>query len=169
METLAYVAFGVYTTIILFGGLMAVFSRNLVRALVGLALTLFGVAGCYLLMAAPFMALMQILIYVAAVSIMIFFAIMLTKPPVGAEEQPGRPWWVVAGCIVAALAPTMLIARVLHVQPLVSHEHPTEIVLMDLGQTFIEPYFLAFELISVILTVAMAGAVLLAFERRQGQ
>ncbi len=169
MEALAYVAFGVYVLIIFLGGLLAVFSCNLVRALVGLVLTLFGVAGCYLLMAAPFMALMQILIYVAAVSIMIFFAIMLTKPPVGGEEQSGRPWWVVAGCLVAALAPTMLIARVLRWQPLVSHEHPTEIVLMDLGQTFIEPYFLAFELISVVLTVAMAGAVLLAFERRQGQ
>ncbi|SMP82361.1 NADH-ubiquinone/plastoquinone oxidoreductase chain 6, partial [Desulfonatronum zhilinae] len=67
MQTLAYAAFGVYVLIILFGGLLAVFSRNLVRALVGLVLTLFGVAGCYLLMAAPFMALMQILIYVAAV------------------------------------------------------------------------------------------------------
>ncbi|SMP80309.1 NADH-ubiquinone/plastoquinone oxidoreductase chain 6, partial [Desulfonatronum zhilinae] len=67
MEALAYVAFGVYVLIIFLGGLLAVFSHNLVRALVGLVLTLFGVAGCYLLMAAPFMALMQILIYVAAV------------------------------------------------------------------------------------------------------
>ncbi|GAB6061042.1 NADH-quinone oxidoreductase subunit J family protein [Desulfonatronum parangueonense] len=169
MQSLAIVAFGVYVVIILLGGLMAVFSRNMVRALVGLILTLFGVAGCYLLMAAPFMALMQILIYVAAVSIMIFFAIMLTKPPVGAEEHGGRPWWVLAGSVVAAVAPVMLIARVLRWQPLTSYEHPQEIVLMDLGQTFIEPYFLAFELISVILTVAMAGAVLLAFERRQGK
>jgi NADH-quinone oxidoreductase subunit J len=169
MQSLAIVAFGVYVVIILLGGLLAVFSRNLVRALVGLILTLFGVAGCYLLLAAPFMALMQILIYVASVSILIFFAIMLTKPPVGAEEQPGRPWWVAAGSMVAALAPAMLIARVLRWQPLASHEHPTELVLMDLGQTFIQPYFLAFELISVVLTVAMAGAVLLAFERRQGR
>lgn len=169
MQELAIVAFGVYVVIILFGGLLAVFSRNLVRALVGLVLTLFGVAGCYLLMAAPFMALMQILIYVAAVSILIFFAIMLTKPPAGAEEASGRPWWVVAGCLAAALAPTMLIARILRWQPVPSHDHPQEVMLIDLGRTFIEPYFLAFELISVVLTVAMAGAVLLAFERRQGR
>lgn len=169
MQSLAVVAFGIYVAIILFGGLVAVFSRNLVRALVGLVLTLFGVAGCYLLMAAPFMALMQILIYVAAVSILIFFAIMLTKPPVGSEESTGRPWWVVMGCFVAALAPTMLIARILRWQPMASHEAPREVVLLDLGRTFIEPYFLAFELISVVLTVAMAGAVLLAFERRQGR
>lgn len=169
MESLAIVAFVVYVLIILFGGLIAVFSRNLVRALVGLVLTLFGVAGCYLLMAAPFMALMQILIYVAAVSILIFFAIMLTKPPAGGEEVPGRPWWVLPGCLAAAIAPTVLIARVLRWQPVASHEIPGEVALIDLGRTFIEPYFLAFELISVVLTVAMAGAVLLAFERRQGQ
>ncbi len=169
MEHLAYVAFGIYTLIILTGGLMAVLCRSMVRALVGLILTLFGVAGCYLLMAAPFIALMQILIYVGAVSILILFAIMLTRAPAGAEEAPYIfPWRSLAALAVAFL-PLAVIGGMIRsgqVAPLVP---PEEVPLAELGQTLIEPYLLAFELISVILTVAMAGAVILGFERRIGK
>ncbi len=148
---------------------MAVLCRSMVRALVGLILTLFGVAGCYLLMAAPFIALMQILIYVGAVSILILFAIMLTRAPAGAEEAPLIfPWRSIAAISVAFL-PLAIIGTMIRsgqVSPLVL---PTEVPLAELGQTLIEPYLLAFELISVVLTVAMAGAVILGFERRTGK
>jgi NADH-quinone oxidoreductase subunit J len=84
MEQLAaHIAYGLYLALIVAGGLAAVRCRNLVRALIGLIMTLFGVAGMYFLMAAPFLALMQILIYVGAVSVLIFFAIMLTRAPGG--------------------------------------------------------------------------------------
>ena len=80
MEQLAAtIAYGLYLALIVAGGLAAVRCRNLVRALIGLIMTLFGVAGMYFLMAAPFLALMQSLIYVGAVSVLIFFAIMLTR------------------------------------------------------------------------------------------
>ncbi|WP_172677115.1 NADH-quinone oxidoreductase subunit J family protein, partial [Salidesulfovibrio brasiliensis] len=75
----AKVLFGVYALIILAGGVMAVSAKSLVRAMVGLIMTLFGVAGMYLLMNAPFLAMMQVLIYVGAVCVLIFFAIMLTR------------------------------------------------------------------------------------------
>ena len=92
MELLALVAYGFYLALIVLGGVAAVRCRSLVRALLGLILTLFGVAGMYFLMAAPFMALMQILIYVGAVTVLIFFAIMLTRPPGGeAGEEGNRP------------------------------------------------------------------------------
>ena len=87
---LAKILFGLYCVVILGGGLVAVLARSLVRAMVGLVLTLFGVAGMYLLVAAPFIALMQLLIYVGAVTILIFFAIMLTSAPAGREEQKPR-------------------------------------------------------------------------------
>jgi NADH-quinone oxidoreductase subunit J len=169
IQSLANVAFGFYSLIILGGGLLAVTSTSLVRALAGLVLTLFGVAGCYLLLAAPIMALMQIFIYVAAVSIIIFFAIMLTRAPAGGEEQFRRSPRYLAYVLVAAVAPSLMLARLLRTAGIESFSMPTEIPLEQLGQTFIEPYFLAFELISVVLTVAMVGAVLLGFERRQSR
>jgi NADH-quinone oxidoreductase subunit J len=167
IQSLAHVAFGLYALIILGGGILAVTSTSLVRALAGLVLTLFGVAGCYLLLAAPIMALFQILIYVAAVSIIIFFAIMLTKAPAGGEEQLSRSPKYLLYVLVGAGAPALMLARLLRNADIESFLLPAEIPVEQLGQTFIEPYFLAFELISVVLTVAMAGAVLLGFERRQ--
>ena len=60
MELLARIAFAFYLLIIAVGAVMAVGAKNLVRALVGLILTLFGVAGMYFLMAAPLVALMPL-------------------------------------------------------------------------------------------------------------
>ena len=95
MDALALIAYGFYLALILVGGLAAVRSRNLVRALLGLILTLFGVAGMYFLMAAPFMALMQILIYVGAVSVLIAFAVMLAVVLLGISI--GGLVWLVLG------------------------------------------------------------------------
>ena len=92
MEILAKLAFVLYTLVIITGAIMAVTAKSLVRALVGLIAVMIGVAGMYLLMAAPFVAFMQILIYVGGVSVLIFFAIMLTKAsPDGDESSPNSP------------------------------------------------------------------------------
>ncbi|MGA9478777.1 MAG: NADH-quinone oxidoreductase subunit J, partial [Desulfobacterales bacterium] len=91
MESLAHIAFGLYTALIVGGACIAVLARSLVRSLVGLVATLFGVAGLYLLMAAPFIAFMQILIYVGGVSVLIFFAIMLTHAAPTGDESKSRP------------------------------------------------------------------------------
>ncbi len=81
---------------------MAVLARSLVRALSGLIVTLFGVAGMYLLMAAPFIAFMQILIYVGAVTVLIFFAIMLTRT---SEGESGSETGVAAAAFSASGQP----------------------------------------------------------------
>jgi NADH-quinone oxidoreductase subunit J len=168
---LAYPAYGLYLLIILGGGVMAVGSTSLVRALLGLILTLFGVTGMYLLMSATFVAFMQLLIYVGAVSVLIFFAIMLTKTPDG--EAGGEEATKLGGRLVlaalAGLVPVGILAWALikfnpEALPLKS-----ETSLLKLGEFLVGPYALAFELISVVLFAAMAGAVLLGFERRKGR
>ena len=171
MEQLAYAAYGFYLVLILAGGWAAVRCRSLVRALLGLIMTLFGVAGMYFLMAAPFMALMQILIYVGAVSVLIFFAIMLTRAPGGdAGEEDGRPrpalrtlLAMLSGLLPAAILAAVILTKTPQALPLKS-----ELPLGRLGQILSGPYALAFELISVVLLAAMAGAVVLGFERRKG-
>jgi NADH-quinone oxidoreductase subunit J len=171
MEQLAYAAYGFYLVLILAGGWAAVRCRSLVRALLGLIMTLFGVAGMYFLMAAPFMALMQILIYVGAVSVLIFFAIMLTRAPGGdAGEEDGRPrpalrtlLALLSGLLPAAILAAVILTKTPQALPLKS-----ELPLGRLGQILSGPYALAFELISVVLLAAMAGAVVLGFERRKG-
>jgi NADH-quinone oxidoreductase subunit J len=170
MEQLAYAAYGLYLMLILAGAWAAVRCRNLVRALLGLIITLFGVAGMYLLMAAPFMALMQILIYVGAVSVLIFFAIMLTRAPGGeaGEEDGGRrPALRTVLALLSGLLPAGILAAVVLTQTPRALPLKPELPLSRLGQFLTGPYVLAFELISVVLLAAMAGAVVLGFERRK--
>jgi len=169
MDTLivAKALFGLYALAVVGGGLMAVFAKSLVRAVVGLIMTLFGVAGMYLLMNAPFVAFMQLLIYVGAVVILIFFAIMLTKAPAGGDEVKPTParQWVLA--LMAALIPAMVLGSMVLGSPQVTTGQPVEVSIQLLGKGLLEEFVLAFELISVVLLVAMAGAVLLAWKRRE--
>jgi NADH-quinone oxidoreductase subunit J len=169
---LAYAAYGLYLTLIIAGGLAAVHCRDLVRALLGLILTLFGVAGMYFLMAAPFLALMQILIYVGAVSVLIFFAIMLTRDSGGEAGREGalprRPARALTA-IFCGIVPTGLLAALVVSKMPPAQALAPEVPLARLGQALVGPYILAFELISVVLVAAMAGAVLLGFERRKAR
>ncbi len=169
IESLAKIAFAFYLLVIASGAVMAVGAKNLVRALVGLILTLFGVAGMYFLMAAPVIALMQLLIYVGAVSVLIFIAIMLVKTgPQGEESKEKSPRQFLYALLGLA-APALILGGTILREPLDSRLVPAEVSVQQLGEGLLGPYTLAFELISVVLLVAMAGAVLIAFERRQSR
>jgi NADH-quinone oxidoreductase subunit J len=163
MESLAHIAFGVYTALIVGGACMAVLTRSLVRSLVGLVTTLFGVAGLYLLMAAPFIAFMQILIYVGGVSVLIFFAIMLTHAAPTGDEAKRRPVRKRLNAIFAMTVPAVVLAIQIVAHGPKGFDLPEEVLLPELGAGLLGPYLLAFELISVVLFVAMAGAVMLAW------
>lgn len=165
MEKLALFAYAFYLAIIAIGGFVAVTNTNLVRALVGLVAAMFGVAGMYFLMNAPFVGLMQLLIYVGAISVLIFFAIMLTQPPAGGEEQTPSTRRLMA--ILAAAAPVALLGVVCFKAFKQTVAVPDETGIKELGMGLLGTYGLAFELISVVLLVAMAGAVLLGFKRRE--
>lgn len=168
MEIAAYIAFGVYAVIIMGGSLMAINCRSLVRALVGLIATLVGVAGMYLLLNSPFLAFMQLLIYVGAICVLIFFALALGRADADGDEaeqeQTSPPKTGLA--ILAALLPLALVAPVLLLHPVASRFTPANVSLMELGHGLMQDYALAFELISMVLLVSMAGAILLVWERR---
>jgi len=167
MDKLAIAAFLAYALTVLAGGILAVLARSLVRALAGLILTLFGVAGLYLLLSSPFLAFMQILIYVGAVGVIIFFAVMLTKPPAGAEEGEPRPARQIVLATVSGLAPAVLLGLACWKYRVQAGRVPADVDVGRLGEVLLGPYVLAFELISVVLFIAMAGAVVLGFERKR--
>jgi len=168
VETAAYVAFAFHVLLITLGGLSAALSRHLVRALIGLVLTFLGVAGLYMLLAAPFLAFMQILIYVGAICVLIFFAIMLVKNTQSGEEARAPGLCQSFGALLAALAPLALFAPLIVTRAgeFALGGQPLEAPLAALGHGLLSQYLLSFELISIILLVAMAGGVLLVWDRR---
>jgi NADH:ubiquinone oxidoreductase subunit 6 (subunit J) len=165
IPVLAQIAFGLYALITLAGGLVAVAAHSLVRAMVGLIVTLFGVAGLYLLLTAEFVALMQILIYVGAVTVLIFFAIMLTRASAEGGEAAGPGWRGRLRALPVILLPIGLFTALCYF-PLQAAEKPQEVAVSALGAGLLGAYTLPFELISVVLLAAILGAVLLAYEKR---
>jgi NADH:ubiquinone oxidoreductase subunit 6 (subunit J) len=163
METVAKLAFWFYTLIVVGGAFMAATEASLVRSLVGLVATMFGVAGLYMLMDASFIAFMQILIYVGGVSVLIFFAIMLTRAAPTGDEAMHRPLRKRINALFSMLVPALVlsIAIVQHLPR--GNKLPKDVPLEELGKGLMGPYLLNFELISVVLFVAMAGAVMLAW------
>jgi len=77
------VAFLILAVIGGLAGLLVVTSRNVVHAALYLVVALASVAGVYLLLAAPFVAFVQVIIYVGAIVVLLLFGIMLTRAPVG--------------------------------------------------------------------------------------
>lgn len=142
--------------------------RNLVHCALSLVLTFAGLAGLYLQLNAEFVGFTQILVYVGAVSILIVFAILLTR---GAEpeNEPATvtPW---VGVLVAVGAFLTMAAAVLAspVGKRVAAPAP-EVSVKTLGQKLMTDYVLPLEVMALLLTAAMLGAVIIAMKDKEGQ
>ncbi len=169
MEILAKTAFAFYALIICVGSIMAVTAKSLVRALIGLIAVMIAVAGMYLLLAAPFIAFMQILIYVGGISVLIFFAIMLARATAEGDEAGPVSLRKAVNALACLLAPVVILSVIIVKHPERSLDTPVNVGAVRLGKGMLGPHLLPFELISVVLFVAMAGAVLVAWRKRGGK
>lgn len=147
--------------IVIFGAVIATTSKRLVRCVAGLALAFTGVAGVYYFLLSPFVAMMQMLIYVGAVSILIAFAVMMAGPE---DHTGGYRGGVLAGPIgfsAGALFFAALSILGLKTQWRAFPRQNTGSI-EDIGMAFLTTYSLVFELISIVLLIAIIGALVLA-------
>src|SRR5476651_1825375 len=110
VDLVQWIAFAVLTLLTLGGAIMVVADRNLFHGALWLLVSLFGVAGFFVMLAAPFLAAVQVLVYMGAIVILIIFAIMLTQRMMGARETLNSRWPL--GLVMSALA-FLIIALVL--------------------------------------------------------
>ncbi len=150
---------------------MVVTQRNIVHAAGSLVLSLFGVAGFYVLMEAGFLAAIQILVYIGAIAILIIFTIMLTRKVtapgvIGLNSQwPGG----VFAAIVGFAGMVYVINKVWPIATgLVEEMEPVTDSTIALGVALLSPdqYVLPFEVASVLLLGAMVGAIVIARTRK---
>jgi len=153
--------------IALFGALLAVSLRNIFHNILGFALSMLGVAGLLLSLGADFPAAVVILVYVGAVAIAMVYAVMLSHP-LDQAPRPRRPGKIAGAMAVGATAAVGLYAMV-RSAPLPVEPPAVGITAADLGRRLLGDYVLAFELISVLLVVAMIGAVMVARRAREGR
>lgn len=145
----------------LFGGLVACNANRLVRAVAGLVVSFVGVAGLYYFLNSPFIAMMQMLIYVGAVAVTISFAIMFAAPEESKKHGPPGMLSGPLGVITAGLVFGGFTLLALKTDFQV-HEKINNGSVESMGQMLLTSYSMVFELISIVLLIAIIGALVIA-------
>jgi NADH-quinone oxidoreductase subunit J len=163
LQQVVFFAIALFTAV---AALIVVSAPNLFHNALGLVATLFGVTGLYALLEAEFLAVSQVLIYVGAISTLITFAIMLTRGMMFGGTSSTNPQ-MLAAAIMTVLLFFVLSGLLTHVPwPEVGAVLGNgEAIIADLGELFVTTYLVPFELIALLLLVALAGALLLARDR----
>jgi NADH-quinone oxidoreductase subunit J len=163
----AGVIFTGFALLTVYGASMAALARRPVRNVCGLALSFMGLAGLYYFLHSPFLALMQVLIYVGAICVVIMFALMLAEPHDEPTDGRGEAFRTVAGLTVSGLFAAALMLLIGHSAWMPPSLKANSGTVKDLGRALLNRYGFAFELISLLLLLAILGALVVARSGRR--
>lgn len=158
-----FLALAIFTAV---GALVVALAPNLYHNALGLVMSFFGVAGIYALLEAEFLAISQILIYVGAISTLITFAIMLTRGMMFGRTSSNNKQTLTAAIIAPLLFFVLwgILGSVPWVEIGAELPHGEEII-AKLGEFFVTSYLIPFEMMALLLLVALAGALMLARDK----
>ena len=156
-------------TLVCGGSLLTITRRNAVAAVMSLVAVFFGLAACYALLYAHFLAALQVLVYAGAIMVLFIFVVMVLN-----RDEP-EPWaWrgvVLKGAVgVPATVYSLykISAYLNSMKPLHSGEPPAEFgTLESVGHVLFTDYLFAFEAVSVLLLIAVIAAVVVARTHKQ--
>ncbi|MGW3887210.1 NADH-quinone oxidoreductase subunit J family protein [Micromonospora chokoriensis] len=141
-------------------GVLVVTTRHLVRAGLYLVVCLGALAGDFLVLSAELVAWVQVLIYVGAVVVLLLFAVMLTRAPIGASDDLDRPGWPAA--LIGGGAGLGLTALLVDAYRWSTVALPDTGTAERLGEQIFQSWVLPFEVLSVLLLSALVGAIVLS-------
>ena len=154
---LVFVVVGVITAM---SAILAVTTRHVVHAALWLLVSLGSLAGLYIVLGQELVGLVQLLVYVGAIVVLVLFALMLTRAPIGPHSDIDTPLWQRGVAMVLGGATTALLAAVL--LPLV-RRIPVDVDVPTtstpaIARAIFGSWVWPFELLSVLLLVALIGA-----------
>jgi NADH-quinone oxidoreductase subunit J len=155
------VIFGVLSVVMVAAAFRLVTTKNVVRAALFLAIVLAGAAGQFLLLAAEFVAWVQVLVYIGAIVVLLLFGVMLTRAPIGRDAglDNDQRW-------VAALVALFLLAALGAVLNDAFGSQKIEFGTIQrtasVSDSIFGPYVIPFEVSSILLLAALVGAVAIA-------
>jgi NADH-quinone oxidoreductase subunit J len=155
---MSWFLFILLSVLTLVGGLGVVMTRNVVHAALFLLLSLVAVAGVYLILFAEFLALVQVLIYGGAIIIVLLFGIMLTRTAEYPRISDNRQWPL---AVIAALGVAGVLAAAFTVRSVEDTEAQSP-VLRELANSLFTKWAIPFEVASLVLLVALIGAIIIA-------
>lgn len=153
-----------FAAIVVISAAGVVFSRKMMYSAFSLLFTFFGVAGLYVLLNADFIAVTQIMVYIGGILILIIFGVMLTSKFVDLEIKSGTTGtvqYVLAGGSML-LVTGFLINMYLNVDWFQNTIPDVESTVKPIGMLLMTEYFLAFQVVAILLLVAFIGAAKIA-------
>jgi NADH-quinone oxidoreductase subunit J len=153
------VAFYILSAVAVLGALISVRRRNLVHGVFALMFFFAALAGLFLLLLAEFIAAVQVLVYIGAVGILLLFGIMLTERVTGddARRVTSRGWfWGVAAAVAVFV---FLLLPAIQETKLSESMQPIQPSVKALGEKMMDPYVVTLEVLALLLTAALIGAV----------
>ena len=158
------IIFCVLAAITLATAFLTIFSRNPIHSAIYLVICFFSIAGHYLLLNAQFLAIVHVIVYSGAIMILFLFTIMLMN--LNEQKEVHKPRITRLGAIVSfCLICLVLIAIFINSKPIVGEYTATGEDYQSikvLGKVLLNEYMVPFEFVSILLLVAMIGAVLLS-------
>ncbi|MDP9237031.1 MAG: NADH-quinone oxidoreductase subunit J [Chloroflexota bacterium] len=160
-DTGIVVAFYVLAVTTVGCAIMVAFVRELIQAVLFLALSFVGVAGIYVVLSADFVAVVQVLIYAGAVAVLMTFAVMLTPAADRKNSATAFQW---PALILSGLVLAVIVFVAYDTSWSISGRGAFPATAASLGEAFLKPYVVPFEVASVLLMTAMVGAIVLTRE-----
>jgi NADH-quinone oxidoreductase subunit J len=157
--------FIILTVLTVGGTAAAMIMRNAVHCVLALTVGFAGVAVLYLQLGAQFVGLTQIMVYVGAVAILAVFAIMMTHSPGPAKPAAYSSYWFLGGVVAAAVF--AVLAWAISFSGLSTHALPPQpdITVQQIGDALMHRFVLPLEIMGLLLTAALIGAVVIAMDR----
>ena len=150
--------------IIIFGALMMVANKNILYSALSMILCFIGVAGLYATLQLSFFAVVQLMVYVGAITILMLFAILLTRHPDGDMDKTNRFSNKVIGAGVVSVGLAVIMSIVIRSIPLVTPVELNASLMQLLGIEIFGTYLLPVELVAILLLVGMIGAIVIGKE-----
>lgn len=161
------VPFLILAIITVAGTAAAMSLRNAVHCVLALTLGFAGVAALYLQLGAQFVGFTQIMVYVGAVAILAVFAIMMTHNPEPAKPPVFSSFWI-GGSVVAAAVFSVLAWAIRSSLAITQAQPPQpEVTVQQIGDSLMHHFVLPLEIMGLLLTAALIGAVVIAMDRKE--
>lgn len=159
--------FAIIAVLTLASAVAAISLRNLVHCVLMLTVTFAGLAAFYLQLDAQFVGFAQVLVYIGAVAILVVFAILLTRSAEPPQQSIFSATWVV-GVGIAAIVFGLLSGLILSSRALTREVRlPPEVSVRQIGDQLMTRFILPLEVIGLLLTAALIGAVIIAMHEKE--
>jgi len=144
-------------------------SSNIVHAAFSLLVTLFGVAGLYALLGADFIAVIQVIVYIGGILVLIIFGVMMTQRAKFLPLSVQLPGKFLGGLLTGLILAALVLAATKSLWPVAGALEEVEPTSAAIGNLLLGKYLIPFEVASVLLLVALVGAVLIVRRSVRGE